>query len=218
MPLLDRRTLLALAAVLPTAFALPAAGQETEAAPETETEDRKVVGDVILGDPNAPVTVIEYASFTCPHCASFHVRTLPEVKANYIDTGQVQFILREVYFDPFGLWASMIARCGGEEAFYPIADQLLEKQREWTAKVEDPEAVAEDLRKIGRLNGLSSAESKACLEDRPFAEALIADYQENSAADNIRSTPSFVINGELHTGDMRYDEFSALLDRYLEGI
>ena len=101
----DRRQTLAMIAAATTATLLPANAALAD----------PVLGDIVLGDDNAPVTVIEYASFTCPHCASFHINTWPRFKAEYIDTGKVRFILREVYFDRYGLWASMVARCGGAD-------------------------------------------------------------------------------------------------------
>ncbi|MBK0401013.1 DsbA family protein [Limibaculum sp. M0105] len=167
--------------------------------------------DVALGADDAPVTVIEYASFTCPHCAAFHVNTWPEIKKAYVDTGKVRFILREVYFDRYGLWASMVARCGGEAGFYPMADQFLKKQDQWSRSQD----IAAEIQKIGRLNGLSAEAINACLSDQDYAKALIERYQNFATADDVRSTPSFLINGEKHTGNLSAEEFSALLDKHL---
>ena len=203
----DRRHLLAM---------FPAAAIAGVAAatllPATAMAD-PIMGDVVLGDEAAPVTVIEYASFTCPHCAAFHIDTWPQVKAAYVDTGKVRFILREVYFDRFGLWASMTARCGGADAFYPMADQFLKKQSVWT-KVPEGQ-VGGEIQKIGRLNGLSASQLNACLSDQDYAKALIEAYQQNSQADGVDSTPTFIINGEKHGGNMPFDEFSALVDAHL---
>jgi protein-disulfide isomerase len=145
---------------------------------------------------------------TCPHCADFHVETFPEFRDRYVETGKVRFILREVYFDPYGLWASMLARCAGEEGFYPMVDAILKKQDEWS-RAEDPAAA---LQKIGRVHGLGSEAMRACLTDQDYAEALVADYQANADEDGIRSTPSFVIGGELHSGNMGIEELSELID------
>ena len=95
--------------------------------------DPLAIPDMVMGAADAPVEIIEYASFTCPHCANFHANIYPLLKADYIDTGKVRFVYREVYFDRFGLWASMIARCGGEMRFFGMAELIYEKQREWTA-------------------------------------------------------------------------------------
>ncbi|GMG82977.1 DsbA family protein [Paralimibaculum aggregatum] len=205
----DRRRLLAGLAATPAALALLPAPLRAEDAAATPL----LTGDVALGAEDAPVTVIEYASLTCPHCASFHTRTWPEVKAQYVDTGKVRFIMREVYFDAPGLWASMIARCGGETGYYPMIDAFLKRQGDWSRADDIPAA----LQKIGRLNGLSSERMRVCLTDRDFAETLVQNYKDNSELHEIRSTPSFVVNGELHSGAMGFAEFSALLDRALEG-
>ena len=98
------------------------------------------------------MTVVEYASFTCPHCATFHNDTFKKLKADYIDSGKVKFIYREVYFDRYGLWASMVARCGGQEKFFGIADLIYKSQSEWT-RAGEPAAIVDELRKIGRLAG-----------------------------------------------------------------
>ncbi|MEM6679688.1 MAG: DsbA family protein [Pseudomonadota bacterium] len=199
-----RRTLLASAALL--------APLATPFAPFARAQDiEPIMGDVIYGNPDAPVTVIEYASLTCPHCAAFHRDTFPTIKHEYIDTGMVNFIVREVYFDRFGLWASMVARCGGERGFYPMIEQFLVQQRRWTGS----EDVAGEIRKVGRLNGLDAATIDACLNDEDFARSLVERYQETSEADGIRSTPSFVINGEVTSGNLSVQAFSELLDAAL---
>ena len=178
--------------------------KEETAAPES----KYVVGDVVLGDPNAPVTVIEYASFTCPHCASFHLNVWDKFKENYIDTGKVKFIMREVYFDKYGLWASMTARCAGPEGFYAMTDVYLKTQNVWTRSPDRAHAI----RQIGRRAGVSDERLNACLSDRDYAKALLDDYKKNAKADDVRSTPSFVINGQKANGDMSYDAFVALID------
>ena len=92
---------------------------------------------MLIGSDDAPVKVIEYASLTCPHCARFHTDVFGQIKANYIETGKVQFEMRDVYFDRYGLWAAMIARCGGPERYFGITDILFKKQAEWS-KLTDP--------------------------------------------------------------------------------
>ena len=209
----DRRHVLATIAATGVAgiaaTLLPAGGMaQTGAQPAAP-----VMGDVVMGDEAAPVTVIEYASFTCPHCARFHTDTWPQFKAAYVDTGKVRFILREVYFDRFGLWASMTARCGGADAFYPMADQFLKKQSVWAKAAED--RIGGEIQKIGRLNGLSNDTLGACLADQDYAKALVETYQKNAEADDVTSTPTFIINGEKHAGNLPFDEFAALVDKHL---
>jgi protein-disulfide isomerase len=176
--------------------------------------DTSMVVEMALGDKNAPLTVVEYASFTCPHSRQFHNDVFKKFKANYIDTGKVFFIYREVYFDRFGLWASMVARCSGEEKFFDIADMLYARQPEWTTGA-DPAAVAGNLGQLGRTAGLPGEKLDGCLGDGALAKGLVASFQENAQRDGIRSTPSFIIGGQLVTGNKSYDEFSALLDAEL---
>lgn len=167
--------------------------------------------EMVEGDPNAPVEVIEYASFTCPHCASFHANQYKALKANYIDTGRIRFVYREVYFDRPGLWASMIARCSDDkDFFFAFTNLLYEEQRNWVASG-DPATIIEDLRRLAKTAGLDDASLDACLSDGPKAEALFTWYQDNAERDGIRSTPTFLIDGQNYS-NMAYDEFAAILD------
>lgn len=174
--------------------------------------DTSTVVDMAIGDADAPVTVIEYASYTCPHCGQFHTGTFKKLKADYIDTGKINFIYREVYFDRFGLWASAIARCAGPEKFFGLTDLLYSGQAEWTrAGGGDPTAIVEELRKIGRLAGLGNDAIEACLQDGDNLQTLVAWYQENAERDGIQSTPSFIIDGRTYN-NMEYDEMKRLID------
>ncbi|NBB98496.1 MAG: thioredoxin domain-containing protein [Alphaproteobacteria bacterium] len=171
--------------------------------------------DFPLGNADAPVTVVEYSSFTCPHCATFNQGPYEQLKADFIDTGRIQYIKREVYFDRYGLWAGMVARCGGGERYHGIVDMLYEQQRDW-AGANDPGQVANNLRAIGRKAGMNDAELNACLEDADKALALTEFYQANAEADEIRATPTFMINGQQYQ-NMPYDEFARVLDEKLGG-
>lgn len=207
MKLTRRETLAAMAAAGAAGVAGNAAlAQETAPAAAPE------IADFGLGPTDAKVTVIEYASFTCPHCASFHSTVWPQLKADYIDTGKIRFVLREVYFDRYGLWAGMIARCGGEMRYFGITDIVFDTQSEWLA--DDPNAAVANLKKIGRKAGMDDATMDACLKDGAQAEALVAHYQKNAEADGLQGTPSFVINGTLHS-NMSYDEMKQVLDAEL---
>jgi len=178
--------------------------------------DRSLVEEMALGSEDAPLTVIEYASSTCPHCRTFHEETFRELKANYIDTGKVRFVFREVYFDRYGLWAGLLARCGGSERFFGIMDMIFARQAEWTSADSDV-GVTENLARIGRAAGLTGEEIEACMQDRDLARAMVAVYKENAEEHGIRSTPSFIIDGDLVTGVMSYEDFSALIDARLDG-
>jgi len=187
----------------------------TAAFAQDATDEAPVIGDMVLGNPDATVEVIEYASYTCPHCASFHANQFKDIKKNYIDTGKIKFVYREIYFDRFGLWASMIARCGGDMRFFGVTEMLYETQREWTAGG-DPAQIAQNLRGIGKVAGLNDETLDACMNDGATAQALVSWFEENSARDEITSTPSFVINGEKFS-NMSYADFAKVLDEKLEG-
>jgi protein-disulfide isomerase len=186
----------------------------TAQAQEAGAVDPSIVVEMSLGNPDAKVTLIEYASFTCPHCRGFHEGTFKELKANYIDTGKINFIYREVYFDRFGLWAGMLARCGGAERYFGFVDALYEGQSEWT-QGGDPATIAGNLRKLGRTAGLTDEEVNACLSDKEKAKAMVAAFEQNAASDDISSTPSFVINGTKYS-NMSFEEFGEILDKELE--
>ncbi len=199
------------AALMVTLMGLvPATAQESGTA---EAPAAIEITDFSQGSPDATVEVIEYASFTCPHCATFHANVYPQLKADYIDTGKIRFTYREVYFDRYGLWAAMIARCGGEMRYFGIADMIFDQQKEWAAS-DDPAVVVENLKKIGRTAGLDDATMDACLKDGAKAEAMVKHYQETSTADGLQGTPSFMIGGSLHS-NMSYDEMKALIDAEL---
>ena len=169
--------------------------------------------EMSVGDENAPVTMVEYAMFTCPHCATFHLETWPQIKANFVDTGKVRLVYREVYFNRASLWAGMIARCASPDRYFGLVDLLYREQSEWLAN-NDPEAMMAALYGIGRQAGLTDAEMDTCMSDQGFAETLVADYQKNAQADGIDSTPSFLIDGEK-VGNMSYAEFEAALNAAL---
>ncbi len=177
--------------------------------------DTSTIPDMVMGNPDAPVEIIEYASFTCPHCAKFHEGPFKQLKAEYIDTGKVKFVYREVYFDRFGLWASMIARCAGPEKFFGIADLFYKGQSTW-ARAGGPTEIVTALRKIGRLAGLDDATLDSCLQDNDKARTLVAWYQENATRDNIDGTPTFVINGKKVT-NRAWVDFKAIIDAELNG-
>ena len=176
--------------------------------------DTSTIPDMMIGNPDAKVTVIEYASYTCPHCASFHTGTFKDLKKNYIDTDKINFVFREVYFDRYGLWASMIARCAGPEKFFGLTDLMFQSQSSWT-RAGEPAAIIDELRKLGRLAGIDGETLEVCLNDNDKAKTLIAWYQEKAGADNIDSTPSFIINGKKHT-NMSFAEMSEIIDADLE--
>jgi protein-disulfide isomerase len=205
---MDRRTLLT------TGGAVLALGNLTPFAAFAQEADNEFgIVDMVQGDADAPVTMIEYASYTCPHCARFHTDVYPKLKADYIDTGKVKFIYREVYFDRFGLWASMTARCGGQAKFFGITDLLYEKQGEWTASG-DPATIAGELRTMGLTAGISAEDYDACMNDGEGAQALVDWYTANKDRDDVTSTPTFLIDGQKYS-NMAYADMQGVLDGIL---
>jgi protein-disulfide isomerase len=167
--------------------------------------------DMIMGDPDAPVEIIEYSSMTCPHCAAFHTQTLPVIKERYIDTGKAKLVFREFPLDRVALTASAIARCAGEERYFSFVDVLVRTQDQW-AHAED---TTEELKKIVRMGGLDPAMVDACLEDQAIIDGILAVRLNGDETYTIRSTPTFIINGDSHPGQMTVEEFEAVLDPYL---
>jgi len=171
--------------------------------------DTSKIKDMVLGAKDAPIKIVEYASYTCPHCRSFHQDSFKNLKVDYIDTNKVHFTYREIYFDRYGLWASIIARCGGQDKFFAISDLLYSKQKEWTQGT--PAEIAANLRRIGITAGLSQDDVQACFTDGQKAQNLVAWFEENSKSDEITSTPSFLINGKKYA-NMPYLEFKQIID------
>jgi protein-disulfide isomerase len=194
---------------LTLALGLGAATTAQETAPETPVE----VKDFTLGSPDAPVKITEYASFTCSHCAAFHATTFKPLKAEFIDTGKVEFTLREVYFDRYGLWAAMMARCGGDMRYFGLTDILFETQQDWAGS-EDPNVVVENIKKIGRTAGMDDATLDACMKDGAMAEAMVARFEENMKADGVEGTPTLFINGTKHA-NMDYAALKSLIEAEL---
>lgn len=175
----------------------------------TTAPDVSRVIDMATGNPDAPVTIVEYSSFTCPHCANFNQGVYNQLVENFVETGQVHYIKREVYFDAYGLWAALVARCGGPERYQGIVEMLYQGQRDWAGS-QDGAQVADNLRRIGRRAGMSDDELNACLADRDMATALMEVYRVNAERHGIRSTPSFVINDRLYS-NMSYGEFETAI-------
>lgn len=195
-----------------TLMPVSSAQAQEATAPAAQTEEIK---DMTLGPVDAKVTVIEYASFTCPHCATFHDSVFKDLKKDYIDTGKVHFIYREVYFDRYGLWAAMLARCGGEMKYFGVMDMLFKDQRGWSGS-DDPNVVVENLKKIGRTAGMEDAQIDACMQDGAAAQAMVDRYEASMAEFDVQGTPTLIINGTKHS-NMSYDELKAILDAELAG-
>jgi len=164
--------------------------------------------DHVLGDANAPVTLIEYASLTCPHCAHFSVTVLPELKKKWIDTGKVKLIYRDFPLDQTALKAAQLAECSGKDKYFGVIDMIFETQPKW-ATATDPIA---DLSKSLRIAGMGDAEVKACLANDAVANGVVADYRSGETM-GVNSTPTLFINGTEFKGARSVEEMDATFSK-----
>jgi protein-disulfide isomerase len=169
------------------------------------------LGDMALGDEKAPVTIIEYASMTCPHCAAFHATTFPEIKKRYIDTGKVRFIFREFPLDQLALAAFLLARCAGPDKYFPMIDTLFQQQKEWvTQKPLGP------LMAIAKQAGMSETAFNECLQNQKLVDG-IEDVRQRAMKLKVESTPSFFINGKQMRGMFSIDDFEKAIAPLVKG-
>jgi len=171
------------------------------------------VEDYALGDPNAPVTIIEYASLTCPHCADFHEQVLPQLKERYIAPGKVRMIYRDFPLDQRALAAASLAHCAGPERYFGFLDVLFQTQENW-ARADDYLAA---LKRLGKLGGLTEAEMDACLADEELTDRILQTRLDGQNQHEISSTPTFIIDGKAYSGSRDIEEFGALIDPLLDG-
>jgi protein-disulfide isomerase len=192
-----------------TAASRPATGAEISSA---DLLAAGPLGDQIMGAANAPVTVIEYASMTCPHCARFHETTYPEMKKKYVDTGKIRFIFREFPLDPLAMAGSMLARCAGKEKFFPLIETLFAQQKEWvTQKPLQP------LFAIARQAGFTQQSFDECLANQQVQNGIEEVRQRAAQKLNVQSTPTFFINGKLFRGSLTIEELDKEMAPYLKG-
>jgi len=167
--------------------------------------------DVIVGAKDAPVTILEYASLTCPHCADFHQKVLPAIKKEYIDTGKARLVYRDFPLDQWALRASMIARCAGPERRYSFIETFFAQQKSWTTG--DPAA---GLAAISKLGGLDSAGIEACFKDEKKSEAVLQERLNGTELFAIRSTPTIIINGDRYSGGLSVEQMRAVIESKLK--
>jgi protein-disulfide isomerase len=175
------------------------------------------LAEMILGDADAPVTVVEYASVTCPHCATFHETVFPTIKENYIDTGKIRFIFREFPTSPaeLSVVGSMLARCaadkGGTDAYFLVIDSLFKTQRTWIRG----ESPRNELIKIASQAGMTEADFDTCVKREELLDLINENISTARDKYNVNATPSFVIDGQLRNVSS-VDTFSEALDAALE--
>ena len=189
----------------------PALAQSDDAS----ASDAEILPDRVLGDEAAPVTVIEYASYTCSHCANFHQNQFKQLKAEYIETGKMKFIHREVYFDQYGLRAALLAQCGGDMRYYGISGMLYDQQRDWIGSGEETDII-DNLITLGKVAGLSEEEARACIdfEGNDKVNSMVETFRHHAARDEINATPTLLIDGEKYQ-NMAYGDLKAIIDARL---
>lgn len=175
--------------------------------------------DMALGEANAPVTIVEYMSTTCPHCAAFHNNTFDAIKAKYVDGGKVRFIVREFPFDPRAAAAFMLARCNPQDTtklteaaqYYPMISMLMKQQETWAAAQDGREALLQ----MSKLAGFTQESFQACLTNQKLLDDVNAVRERGAKDFGVAATPTFLINGKRYSGDMSVDTMSALIDSLL---
>ncbi len=171
------------------------------------------LGDKVLGSEKAPVTIVEYASMTCSHCANFHATVYPTLKSKYIDTGKVRFVFREFPLDAVATGAFMLARCAPGDKYFPMVEVLFEQQKNW-AFTKDP---ARGLLAIAKQAGFTEQSFETCLTDNKLNEAIQEVARRGNEKFGVNSTPTFFVNGQLVRGEMTPDALDKLLEPLLKG-
>ena len=166
---------------------------------------------MVMGLDKAPVTIIEYASLTCPHCAHFNEATFPQLKAQYIDKGLVKYIYRDFPLDRAALTASEVARCAGPDRYFGFIDAIFRQQLSW-ATSSDPKEITDNLKKLARMGGLSTAATDACLNDKALQDKILAQSLQGEKEFKVDSTPTLIINGEKHPGALSIEELQKIID------
>lgn len=225
------------------AFALPSCSDAEEGTPQasqvesiepaassnggiTDALPEGAIADMSLGSDDAPITIIEYASLTCSHCADFHKDVLPELKKNYIDTGRVKLIWRHFILNGPDMAASAIARCSGPERFFPMIDMFMSRQAEWIAPWQDlpkpgPDdtlatmSLAADMDKFVRPAGLPASKVEACLKDEDLQRSIMIGRQYGATTYSISGTPTIIINGKKYEGELTFDALNAKIRKLL---
>jgi len=165
------------------------------------------LGDVEVGSKDAKVLIIEYASLTCSHCATFHGKTWPALKAKYVDSGKVRFTLREFPLDPLATAGFMLARCAGNDKYYPVVDLLFAQQRTWAFTDKPVEALS----RLMKQAGFSQESFEACLKNQQIYDAVNWVKDRGAEKIGVNSTPTFFINGQVQRGALTIEEFDKIL-------
>lgn len=202
-----RRAVLALAALAGFALAVPASAAD-QTVPVAQLMAEPPLPDIWMGAKDAPVTMIEYASMTCTHCAAFHAETWPTLKSKYIDTGKVRFVLREFPLDPLATAGFMLGRCAGPDKRNAITDLLFDQQKNW-AFVDKP---VEALENTVKQAGITHDAFESCLKDQALYNKVNAERDAAGKDFHVDATPTFYINGVKHSGELTVQELDKILE------
>ena len=167
--------------------------------------------EMSVGKADAKVTIVEYMSMTCPHCARFHNETYDAIKTKYVDSGQVRFVVREFPFDPRAAAAFMLARCAPEGQYFPMISMLFKQQETWAAAPNGRDALLQ----MSKLAGFTQESFEACLTNQKLLDDVQATMQKGDKDFGVKATPTFFVNGKKYSGEMSVDTMSALIDSML---
>jgi protein-disulfide isomerase len=188
----------------------------TEAMAQSAADVAKPVSlpDMALGPADAPITITEFASMTCPHCAAFNADVFPKIKSTYIDTGKIRYIFREFPLDIKAAAGSMLSRCIAKDdagKYFAVTDMLFKQQGDWVMK-----NTTETLTRIGKQAGLSQQAVDDCLKDQALLDKIVADQKFASEVLKVNSTPTFFLNGEMIKGETSFEEFDKRIKALLK--
>jgi protein-disulfide isomerase len=207
---------LAGAALVCAAFVGSAAAATTAPQPDGTADMAKLlqpggVADLAMGEANAPVTIVEYGSLTCPHCAVFAKDTFPKLKAQYIDSGKVRFVFREFSRNTLDVAGFLLARCLGDDKAYAADELMFATQDKWTASDRQLDALIVSL----RAAGMTQEKAQECLKNQTLANAIVAIPKRANDEIKMTGTPTFVINGKVYGGELTFDQLQAVIDPLL---
>lgn len=189
------------------------------AQPNSQSSQTALIPDVFIGADTAPVTIVEYGSFTCVHCGHFANEVFPSLKKEFIDTGKVRFSLREAYTDKFGLWAGALAYKISDgrtnaSAYYDFVHDLYEKQSDWAFGSKDENEIGQKLRGIAAENDLSAEDAEKAFNDNDVVKSMVETFAVHAQEDKISATPTFIVNGVSYP-NMPLEDFRDLIESEL---
>lgn len=175
------------------------------------TGPRREGEDMVMGSASAPITIIEYASLTCPHCAAFSTGTMPKLRSEYIDKGLVKFIYRDFPLDGAAVRAAMVARCAGPERFFAFVDVFFAQQGGWLRTARTIDQAVQNLKPLARLGGMSEGDFDACVKNTEVETAVLTQRQKGEREWKVDATPTLIVNGKKYEGPHEFDDFDKFL-------